>query len=146
MCKCKFCKSDICIKYGKARGEQRYKCKICEKTFIRGDKRVIRNEVAENLAIVLYSTGKASYRFIGKLLGISYFAVYKWIKDCAEKYGEVKIRQEVREIEIDEMWHFIQKKVTSAGYLRQWIEEQENVLRMLLDKETFKQYINSMKS
>jgi len=146
MSKCKFCKSDICIKYGKARGEQRYKCKICEKTFIRGDKRVIRNEVAESLAIVLYSTGKASYRFIGKLLGISYFAVYKWIKDCAEKYGEVKIRQYVREIEIDEMWHYIQKKVINAGYLRDLIELQESVLLGLQDKETLRQCISCIRS
>jgi len=60
------------------------------------------------LAVLLYSTGKASYGFIAKLFNVSRTAELKWIRNIG--IPEPKIDGEVKELQIDEMWHFIVKK------------------------------------
>jgi len=56
----------------------------------------------------LYSIGKASYGFIAKLFNVNMTAVLKWIRNIG--IPEPKIDGEIKEIQIDEMWHFIVKK------------------------------------
>ena len=146
MIRCKFCNYENCIKNGITRNKQRYKCKSCSKNHTAGDDRIKSRECEKSLALILYSTGKASYRFIARLLNINPTTVYNWIKSLAKKYKENEILNKCTEIEIDEMWHFIQKKTIKFGYLKPLIEKQENALHMLLDKEMLKQYISSMKS
>jgi transposase-like protein len=146
MIRCKFCNDKNCIKNGLTRNKQRYKCKKCNKSHTIGDDRIKARECEKSLALILYSTGKASYRFIARLLNINATTVYNWIKSKAKKYKEKEITNNCTQIEIDEMWHFIQKKVIKFGYLKQLTEKQESVLHMLLDKEILRQYISSMKS
>jgi transposase-like protein len=145
MSKCKFCNSENIVRNGNIRRKQRYKCKDCKKSYTEGDGRVSDNKIAQSIALILYSTGKSSYRFIARLLNLSPATIYNWLKKLANTYLPEDKNSKYEEIEIDEMWHFIQKKVTNAGYSKQWIEKQENVLRMLLEKETFRQYINSLR-
>ena len=67
-------------------------------------------------AIKLYLEG-VGFRAIERLTGVSHNSVIRWVKDLA---GEIeRLRPEMEErvhaVEIDEMWHFIQKKRTNAG-------------------------------
>ena len=39
-----------------------------------------------------------------------------------------EITEDIKEIEFDEMWHFIGSKKTKNGSSRQWIEKQEKLL------------------
>ena len=63
---CKHCGSTKCVKNGKVRLQQRYKCKECSCNFILGDKREKLSPAARSLAILLYGRGKSSYGFIAK--------------------------------------------------------------------------------
>ena len=146
MCKCKRCGNEKYIKNGKVREKQRYKCSKCGYVYIEEDNRIIiTNEVLDAIVVLLYSTGKASYRFIAKLLGISYVTVYNWIKRIAKSYAGGNIPKEAKEIEIDEMWHFINKKKENAGYLRHWIERQGDALHGLQGVEILAQFVSYIK-
>jgi transposase len=68
------------------------------------------------LAVLLYSFGKASFRWLGKLLDVSAVSAYKWVRQAAEALPEPEVREEIREMELDELWHFLQAKKTSVGF------------------------------
>jgi len=93
------------MKNGKIREKQRYKCRECGYNFVIGDEREKVKPEGKALAVLLYSTGKASYGFIAKLFNVSRTTVLKWIRNIG--IPEPKIDGE---IQIDEMWHFIVKK------------------------------------
>ena len=63
----------------------------------------------------MYSLGKASYGMIGRLLGVSTVAVYKWIRTAALTLPEPEIPGTIQEMELDEMWHFLQSKKENGG-------------------------------
>mgnify|MGYP000854152258 CR=1 FL=1 len=119
--KCKNCGSTHYMKNDKVREKQRYKCKECGYNFVIGDEREKVGHEGKALAILLYSTGKASYGFIAKLFNVSRTAVLKWIRNIGGKIPETKIYGEIKEIQIDEMWHFILKKTKKYGYGEPWI-------------------------
>ncbi len=67
-------------------------------------------KVKKALAVILYLLGKASFGFLAKLFGVSCSLTYRWIKEEAESLPEPVISNEIKEIEFDEIWHFIQSK------------------------------------
>jgi hypothetical protein len=113
------------MKNGIVRGKARYRCKDCHYNFTEGDERVKEDLVIKRaLAIILYSLGKASFGFLGKLFGVSRSIPYRWIKGEAEKITEPRISGEIKEMEFDEMWHFIGSKKTKSGSSKRWIVAQ----------------------
>ena len=146
MCKCQRCGSESYIRSGKVRNKQRYECKKCNYVYVEKDNRVITSELLDAIVVLLYSTGKASYRFIAKLLDVSVTTVYYWIKRIAKSYPDNNIPKEASEIEIDEMWHFVHKKKENAGYLRHWIERQGSALHGLQAREILIQFVSCIKS
>lgn len=68
------------------------------------------------LAVLLYSMGKSSFRWLGKLFKVAHTSVYKWIILYAKKLPRPPVPDELREVEIDEMWHFIDSKKTNYGF------------------------------
>lgn len=119
---CKNCNALEIVKNGQVRNQQRYKCKTCNYNFVEGDKRSkASTKIKQALAIILYSQGKASFRFLAKLFDTSVSQVYRWIANEARYVGEPEVRAELEHIELDEMWHFIRSKKTKNGYLKPWI-------------------------
>jgi transposase-like protein len=89
MCKCQKCKSENYVKNGYVRGKQRYICKYCKYTFVKEQKQVkLSSEVIDALVILLYSTGKASCRFIGRLFGVSGNTISNWLKRLGKSYPD----------------------------------------------------------
>ena len=126
---CKNCEGLKVIKNGLVRGCQRYKCKDCKFNFVLGDKRTsVSTEKKKALSIILYAIGKSSFGFLGKLFGVSRSTAYKWIKSIAEDIEEPVISGSIKEIEFDEMWHFIQSKKTKNGSSKPWIVAQGELL------------------
>ena len=111
---CKHCGKSNYVKNGFVRGNQRYRCRDCRYNFTDTRQRG-RSEATKALAILLYSMGKASYRFIGKLLDVSAVAVYKWIRKAALEIPEPEAVGEIKEVELDELWHFLHSKKTNVG-------------------------------
>ncbi len=108
---CKACGSGDCIKNGRVRGVQRYRCKACGLNSVQGDRRAVPNRAAQRaLAVILYALGKASFGFLGKLFGASRTTAYHWIRAEAERLGEPDVPGAIREMEFDEMWHFVGSK------------------------------------
>src|SRR3970282_191605 len=113
MTECKRCHAKATIKNGIVRGKTRYRCKDCGYNFTEGDGRVKETLVVKKaLAVILYSLGKASFGMLGKIFGVNRSLTYRWIKEEADKLPEPLVSGEIREMEFDEMWHFIGSKKT----------------------------------
>ena len=122
MIKCKRCQSELITKNGNVRNKTRYRCKECGYNFIEGDGRVNQNLIAKKaMATIFYGLGKSSFGMLGKIFGVSRSLVYRWIKQEAEKLPEPSIDGSIKEMEFDEMWHFIGSKKTKNGSLKPWI-------------------------
>ena len=122
MIACKYCNSAQTVKHGFVRKKQRYMCKNCGRNFVCGDARQKESVVLKKaLAVILYSVGKASFGFLGKLFGVSRSLTYRWIKGEAESLPAPVVSDNIKEIEFDEMWHFIQSKKIKDGSSKRWI-------------------------
>ena len=133
---CKRCQSGSIFRNGKARNVQRYRCKSCNYNFIEGDKRVKENLKAKKaLALILYGLGKGSYNMLGKIFKVNRSLVYRWLKEAAEELPYPSISGHIKEIEFDEMWHFVGEKKTKSGSSKPWIELRKGQLAGLLASE-----------
>ena len=77
--------------------------------------------VKRAFAVILYSIGKASYGFIAKLFNVAPSTVQRWLESESARVPEPDIPQTLREIEFDEMWHFIGSKKTNVGSSKQFL-------------------------
>ena len=112
---CKRCAAADYVKNGKVRGLQRYRCKACGCNFTATKPRG-KPAALKTLALLLYGMGNASYRMIARLLGVSHVAVYGWIRTEAAKLPEPEIMGETVVLTLDEMGHFLKKRLKSSGF------------------------------
>ena len=68
------------------------------------------------LAVLPYSMGKSSFRWLEKLFKVAHTSVYKWIILYTKKLPRPPVPNQLREVEIDEMWNFIDSKKTNYGF------------------------------
>lgn len=122
---CKRCQSGNCVKNGFVRGKARWLCKECRYNFVIGDERVKNELIAKKaLAVILYSVGKSSFGMLARLFGVSRSLVFRWIKEAGMALPEPVVEGNIREMEFDEMWHFIGSKKTKNGSSKPWIVAQ----------------------
>lgn len=125
MPKCKKCGSECVVKNGIVRNKQRYLCKECGLNFVIGDERTNASIAAKKaLLILLYSMGKISFNMLGKIFKMYPSQVYRWIAKEGHKLPDQPVTGEIKEIEIDEMWHFIEQKKRNFGSSRPLIAAQ----------------------
>jgi len=112
--KCRKCESSDSVKNGKRGNDQCYKCKKCGFQYTREDSKG-RSEAERSRAIALYLLG-LSMRAIAKLFHVNVSTILYWVRNFAiENYLKPKPQGPII-IELDEMWHFVNSKKTSAGY------------------------------
>ena len=113
---CPKCRSAKAVKNGTMRGKQRYKCKQCGCNYTRSTLKRIALET-RLYAIKLYLEG-VGFRGIARLTGVAHTSVMGWVKDLAAEIERLRpeVEDQVQTVELDEMWHFIQKKRTNAGF------------------------------
>lgn len=129
MVRCKHCRVRALVKHGWTRGKQRYYGKACRRHYVEGDARGTAHLGAQQaLAVVLYSVGKASFGLLAQVCGVSRALTSRWIKAEAAGRPEPAIAGDIREIALDEMWHFLQKKLKNSGSSRPWIVAQGRLL------------------
>ena len=122
---CKKCDKSLVVKNGFVRRKQRYRCKECLYNFVEGDERVRQENVVKRaFVIILYSMSKGTFNFLGKLFKVSPTTIYNWVRKEAEMLPFPDIKNSIQEVEIDEMWHFVHSKKTSAGSKKRWIVAQ----------------------
>ncbi|MEM6602509.1 MAG: hypothetical protein AAF621_00510 [Pseudomonadota bacterium] len=122
---CKRCGSEKYVKNGKVRGHQRYKCKNaeCGCNFISGDGRNFRKKPStmRSLWTLLYAVGGMSFNGIARIFKVSATTVSSAIKEAAIDIPEPEIDAETQVVILDEMWHFIQKKLKNYGSGGQYV-------------------------
>ena len=114
---CPKCACSEAVKNGKMQGKQRYRCKSCGCNYTQSSKYRIPRETRVE-CIKLYMEG-LGFRSIARVTGVSHVIIQHWVKELGDKIealrpntGEIT---HVNVMEIDEMWHFVQKKRTNAG-------------------------------
>ena len=116
MPKCKNCDNEKVVKSGFVRGKQRYKCKSCGYNFIEGDARTNEKIAAKKaMCVLFYSLGKGSYNMLAKIFNTWPSLVYRWIVEAGAKLPKQEVSGEIKQMEFDEMWHFIKNKKTNFG-------------------------------
>ena len=117
------CQSDTTGKNGIGRDKQRYQCKSGGCNFIIGDSPINpATQLKRQTGVLFYSLGQASCRFLAKLLAVSPATTYQWVRQTAETLAEPVVSAGVKEIEIDQMWHFLHSKKDGSSKL--WIVTQ----------------------
>ena len=57
-----------------------------------------------------------SFGSIARILGVSDVAVLNWVRDQARKLPRPSTKAEVVVVTLDEMWHFVKKKLRNCGF------------------------------
>ncbi len=109
---CPRCAHRHIIKNGWVKEKQRWQCKSCRYSLTRTTPRG-KPLALKALCITLYGVGLA-LRTIEKILPISREAVRHWVSEFSETL-DLSPSAEVRVVEADEMWHYLQKKSRSSG-------------------------------
>ena len=119
MSKCKNCGSSHAVKNGRARGKQRFRCKKCGLNFVVGDARTNDKIAAKKAMLVLLcSFGKTPFNLLARLFDTWPSQVYRWAVQEGLPLPEQKVPGVIKEMEFDEMWHFVKEKKTSFGSSR----------------------------
>ena len=113
MAKCPRCGSEQTFANGSVRGVAKRYCKTCHYQFTRPDK-VGKPSSIKLTAVSLYLHG-LSMNDIARLLGVSTPAVLKWIRTHAKENCPKPVPGEAIIVELDEMWHFLEKKTANSG-------------------------------
>jgi len=116
MPKCKNCGSAHAVRNGKVRDKQRYRCKECGFNFVEGDARTNEKIAAKKaMLILLYSLGKASFNLLARLFDTWPSQVYRWVVQEGLALPEQEVSGAIKEMEFDEMWHFVKEKKTNES-------------------------------
>ncbi len=112
--RCWKCGSEAFVKNGFMAGAQRYKCKECGFQFTRETPhgKPMKDKI---LALILYLSG-LSMNAIAKIIGVSSQSVMRWIRMFYDKFiSKNDINSKIEEIEVDEMYSYINKKNIQSG-------------------------------
>src|SRR4051794_11255540 len=115
---CPYCRSQHLIKNGSAYGVPKWKCKDC------GRQTSFKPPRGEPLwkketAVLLYTLG-LSMNAIAKQLGVSTPSILNWIRAHAATHAprpQPEPGESVVVMELDELWHFLQKKLGRQSQL-----------------------------
>jgi transposase len=116
---CPKCQHETKVKNGRVRGLQRYRCKQCGCNYTQshGHGHPTKDKV---LAVVLHLSGM-SLNSIGEVIGVTAQSVMRWVKAFADTTEMPEFPAHPVEVEIDEMHHFLLKKLKKSGSGKCWI-------------------------
>ena len=112
---CKHCRAAVYVKNGIVRGLQRYRCEACGRNFTMTPPKG-KPPAMKALALMLYAMGNMSFCGIARILGISDVTVLNWVRDAGHRLPEPAVTAGTVIITLDEMWHFLEKKLGSSGF------------------------------
>ena len=116
MRKCPYCQdTEQQIKVGKtSAGSQRFECKLCKRRYTPQPKQMYSDEMRQQ-ALKWYVDG-ASYRWIGRHLGVHHVTVMNWVKAHADQLPPAAVPDEspLHIVEMDELHTFVGRKKTDG--------------------------------
>lgn len=130
--KCLKCGCEGAYKYGHMKGYQRYRCKNCGYQFTKTTPQG-KPEKDKILALILYLSG-LSMSATGRILDVTAQSVMRWIRKMYDKFiTEKPDISAIKEVEMDEMHHYYQKKLKNYGPEKLLIIEAKTSSGELLD-------------
>jgi transposase-like protein len=125
---CKHCGNNDARRDGFMKGNQRYRCKGCNRTFCCGDKREKYTIEQKIKAIKMYTEG-VGLRSIARLEGIPAPLLVHWIRRLGKMVKQHIIKTPIPEdakeidiLEIDELFTYYQKKHKKPMFGLLWTE------------------------
>jgi transposase-like protein len=112
MVACPKCGSGECVKDGIVKERQRFRCKGCHYRHTVRERGA--GKAKKKQALQLYLEG-LGFRSIGRFLGVSHVAVYRWIRAHGEALDELRSETGIEVVEMDEMHSYIGSKKTTVG-------------------------------
>jgi transposase len=104
------------VKSGVVAGKQRFLRKECGCNFREGDGRTSEKIAAKKaLCVLLYAMAKGSFRMMGRILNTNHVLLYRWIRAFGESLPEPAVSGGIKQMQFDEMLHFIHQKKESYG-------------------------------
>ena len=111
---CPACRGTGLIKSGHACGRQRWRCKGCRRQVTHPEPRG-KPAALKRRAIELYGLG-LSMNAVAKQVGVSAQSMLRWVREHAQRHcPKPEPTGSTAVVEIDEVWHFVQKRPTSSG-------------------------------
>ena len=111
---CPACGGTTPIRSGHARGRQRWRCKGCGRQFTRTTARG-KPAAMKAAAVELYCLG-LSMNAVAKRVGVSAQSMLRWVREHAQRHGPKPAPSgSTAVVEIDEVWHFVEKSPRSSG-------------------------------
>ena len=114
---CPKCECTIKVKNGMTAGKQRYRCKQCGCNYTRSTPHG-EPISKKKMAVQMYLEGMG-FRSIGRVLEVSNVTILRWVRQAAQAVRDSRLWERSHTppacIEIDEMWHYIQKNKTNFG-------------------------------
>ena len=108
------CGGTVLIRSGHACGRQRWRCKGCGRQFTRTEPRG-KPAALKRHAIELYCLG-LSMNAVAKRVGVSAQSMLRWVRDHARRHcPKPEPTGSTAVVEIDEVWHFVEKSPASSG-------------------------------
>jgi insertion element IS1 protein InsB len=139
---CPRCGSRRLIRFGIVAGKQRRRCKRCRYQFTRPDGHGT-PEPTKRAAVSLYGYG-LSFNTVAHLLGTTAQSVLRWVCGYVDHHCSKPPPGEAVVIELDEMWHFLQRKDNkvwiwkaydrATGRLVDWECGDERTFRRLFER------------
>ena len=96
-------------------GSQRYRCMYCRIKYTPEPKPWAYDESVRRKALALYVDGM-NLRRIGRHLGIHHRTVSLWVKAQAAGLSQPPVPEEVKEVEMDELFTFIGEKKNESTF------------------------------
>lgn len=114
---CPWCKGTNYCKNGFSAGRQRYLCRGCHKNFSVFKKGKSLESQYLTRAFQLYLEG-VGFRAIERILGIGHVTVMYWVRKYGLRVPPKRPPAQVRQVEMDELFHFIREKKdeSSSGW------------------------------
>ncbi len=116
-------------------GKQRYRCKECGRQFIlRYSYRAYLNSIRE--LIVPMCLNGSGIRDTARVLRISATTVMKVISQAARQLAPETLPERIADVELDEMWSFVQKKKNQCWLWLAYSPKERQMLAFSLGKRT----------
>lgn len=115
--------------------KQRYQCKLCGKQFILKYQYRAYFHYLRQLIVPMCLNG-SGIRDISRVLRISATTVMKVIKAEAENLTDIKLPNQVADVELDEMWSFVKKKKSQCWLWLAYSPKHRQILAFTLGRRT----------
>lgn len=130
---CKHCSSTVIVKHCTAPSVsgkrcQRYRCCVCNRTFVDGDRRYVQDRDERIGVVVREYTDRKSLRGAARSANVSATIAMRWLVNVANELQDVDKAYEQdtededhyidRDFIFDEMWHFIEESTNKLWIIK----------------------------